>query len=40
MDKRKIELKEHLKALGDYRVPIRLYKDYVVEVAVQAEGEK
>jgi large subunit ribosomal protein L9 len=41
VDKRKIELKEHLKALGDYRVPIRLYKDYVVEVAVQvAEGEK
>ena len=41
VDKRKVELKEPLKALGDYKVPVRLYKDYVVEVAVQVvEGEK
>ena len=40
VDKRKVELKEPLKALGDYKVPVRLYKDFVVEVAVQVVEEE
>lgn len=40
VDKRKIEVKEPLKALGDYRVPIKLYKNVTAEVIVRVEAEE
>jgi large subunit ribosomal protein L9 len=40
VDKRKIELKEPLKALGEYSVPVRLYKDFTVDVMVIVTGKE
>jgi large subunit ribosomal protein L9 len=40
IDKRKIQLQEPIKRLGDYEVPIRLHRDVVapIKVKVVAEG--
>ena len=35
VNRRKVDLKEPLKAVGEYRVPIRLYKDVVAEITVE-----
>ena len=40
LDKKKIELKEPLKTLGNHTVPVRLYKDFVVEMQVEVETAK
>ncbi|NLJ33146.1 MAG: 50S ribosomal protein L9 [Firmicutes bacterium] len=39
LDRRKIELKEPLKTLGDHTISIRLYRDFTVEVAVKVEAK-
>lgn len=38
LDRRKIELTEPLKALGGYTVPIRLYREFTVDVTVKVEA--
>lgn len=35
LDKRKITLKEPIKALGEYAVPVRLHRDVTVELTVK-----
>jgi large subunit ribosomal protein L9 len=35
VDRRKIQLSEPLKAIGDHKVPIRLYRDVVANVTVK-----
>jgi large subunit ribosomal protein L9 len=35
LDKRKIEVKEPIKTLGDYVIPVRLYPDIIAKVQVQ-----
>ena len=42
IDRRKIGLDEHIKTLGDFVIPIRLFRDVVAEIklTVQAEGEE
>lgn len=37
VDRRKIELSEHIKALGDYPVKIRLYPEVYAEIGVTVE---
>lgn len=39
VDKRKIELKEPIKALGEYNVTLRLYTDVTSEIKVQVVPE-
>lgn len=39
IDKRKIQLDEPIKAIGDYQVPIRLHRDVTVPVKVIVEPE-
>jgi len=41
IDRRKIQLNEALKSIGDFEVPIRLHRDVVskVKVSVQKEAE-
>ena len=39
IDRRKIELKEPLKALGEHTIPIRLHRDFTVEVIVKVEAK-
>jgi len=39
VDKKQIEMKEHIKALGDYSVPIRLYHGVTATVRVKITGE-
>ena len=42
IDRRKIGLDEHIKTLGDFVIPIRLFTDVVAEIklTVHAEGEE
>jgi large subunit ribosomal protein L9 len=39
IDKRKIQLDEPIKAIGEYQVPIRLHKEVTVPVKVVVEAE-
>ncbi len=39
VDKRKVELKEPIRALGSYQVPIRVYQDTVATVTVEVVAE-
>lgn len=39
IDKRKIQLDEPIKAIGDYQVPIRLHRDVTVPIKVIVEPE-
>ena len=40
VDKRKIGLEEHIKQLGDFTIPIRLFTDVVAEVKLRVEPEE
>ena len=40
IDKRKIQLDEPLKTLGEFKVPVRLHKDVTVEVTVVVAKEE
>ncbi len=39
LDKKKIVLKDPIKALGDYKVPVKLHKDVAGELTLKVEGE-
>jgi large subunit ribosomal protein L9 len=39
VDKRKIELDDHIKSLGQFDVPIRLHKDATAHLKVEVVGE-
>lgn len=39
IDKRKIQLRESIKALGHYKIPIRLHREIVVEFPLYVVGE-
>jgi large subunit ribosomal protein L9 len=39
VDKRKVELKEPIRSLGSYQVPIRVYQDTVATVTVEVVAE-
>ena len=39
IDRRKIELKEPLKALGSFDVPVKLHRDVTVPIKVKVKGE-
>ncbi|HZT74298.1 MAG TPA: 50S ribosomal protein L9 [Terriglobales bacterium] len=39
IDRRKIELREPLKSLGEFKVPVHLYRDVVAHLAVTVERE-
>jgi large subunit ribosomal protein L9 len=39
VDRRKIQLDEPIKSIGDYQVPIRLHKDVTVPVRIAVEEE-
>ena len=39
IDKRKIQLDDPIKSLGDYQIPIRLHREVVVPIAVVVEAE-
>ena len=39
IDKRKIELEEPIKSLGEYEVPIRLHREAVTHLKVEVVGE-
>ena len=39
IDKRKIEIDEHIKSLGEFDVPIRLHKNVIAHVKVEIIGE-
>ena len=39
IDKRKIELEEPIKSLGEYEVPIRLHRESVAHLKVEVVGE-
>ena len=40
MERRSILLAEPIKAIGEYKVPIRLYKDVEPEITVKVVAEK
>lgn len=40
IEKRKIHMDDHIKSLGDYVIPIRLFKDVTAEIKVRVEPEK
>jgi large subunit ribosomal protein L9 len=40
IDRRKIQLEEPIKQLGEFKVPVRLYKDVVVELTVVVAKEE
>jgi large subunit ribosomal protein L9 len=40
VDRRKIQLEEPIKQLGEYKVPIRLHKDVTVEITVVVSKEE
>jgi large subunit ribosomal protein L9 len=40
IDRRKVQLEEPLKQLGDFAVPVRLHKDVTVSVSVQVVPEE
>ena len=39
IDKRKIQLDDPIKSLGDYQIPIRLHREVIVPIAVIVEAE-
>jgi len=39
IDKRKIQLEDPIKSIGEYQVPIRLHREVIVPVAVIVEAE-
>ena len=39
VDKRKINLDDHIKQLGEFVIPIRLFADVVAEVKLRVEAE-
>jgi len=39
IEKRKIQMDDHIKALGEYTVPIRLFKDVTASVKLKVEPE-
>ena len=39
LDKKKIVLKDPIKALGDYKIPVKLHKDVTGELTLKVEGE-
>jgi large subunit ribosomal protein L9 len=40
IDRRKIHLDEPIKQLGEYKIPVRLYKDVTAEISVSViKGE-
>jgi len=39
IDRKKIQLDEPIKRLGEYKVPVKLHKDVVAELTVQVEKE-
>ncbi len=40
VDRRKIQLEEPIKQLGEYKVPVRLHKDVTAEILVQVVKEE
>ncbi len=40
IEKRKILMDDHIKALGEYTIPIRLFKDVIASVKLKVEQEK
>ncbi len=40
VDKKKVDLEDHLKDVGSYDVEIKLYKDVKIKVKVNVEGEE
>jgi large subunit ribosomal protein L9 len=40
IDRRKIQLDDPIRQLGEYKVPVRLHKDVVVEITVVVEKEE
>jgi large subunit ribosomal protein L9 len=39
IDKRKIQLDDPIKSIGEYQIPIRLHREVVVPIAVNVEAE-
>lgn len=39
IEKRKIHMDDHIKALGEYEIPIRLFKDVMAHVKLKVERE-
>lgn len=39
IEKRKIHMEDHIKALGEFQIPIRLFKDVIAHVKVKVEAE-
>jgi large subunit ribosomal protein L9 len=39
IEKRKIHMEDHIKALGEYSIPIRLFKDVTANVKLKVEAE-
>ena len=39
IDRRKVQLDEPIKQLGEYRVPLRLHRDVVIEITVTVVRE-
>ena len=40
IDRRKIQLEEPIKQLGEFKIPVRLYKDVIAEVTVMVVKEE
>jgi large subunit ribosomal protein L9 len=40
IDKRKIELEDHIKSLGQYQVPVKLHREVVVPISVEVVKEE
>ena len=38
-EKRKIQMDDHIKALGEYTIPVRLFKDVTANVKLKVEAE-
>ena len=39
VDRRKIQLDEPIRTLGDFKVPVKLHRDVTAEVSVQVKRE-
>jgi large subunit ribosomal protein L9 len=39
IEKRKIHMDDHIKKLGEYELPVRLFKDVVSTIKVKVEAE-
>ena len=39
IDRRKIQLDEPLKTLGEFKVPVRLFKDVTAQIKVEVQKE-